>query len=71
MARVKIIAAIVLIVLVLVVVFQNTAPVETRLLFVTITMPRAALLAVTMLIGMVAGMLLALGLAKRFPAKGK
>lgn len=66
MVKLKLFAAFLLIVLVLVVIVQNTAPVETRLLFVTITMPRAALLAITMLIGVATGMLVAFGLAKRY-----
>ena len=69
MMKLKLSAALVLIVIVLIVVFQNTEPVETRLLFVTITMSRAALLAITMLIGVAAGILAALSLAKRLPKK--
>lgn len=65
MARFKIYLALVLIVLVLIVILQNTAPVETKILFITITMPRAALLVITLLIGAVAGILAALGLGKK------
>lgn len=43
----------------LILVLQNTESVETRLLFVTITMPRAVLLLTTFLIGMIVGLLLA------------
>jgi uncharacterized integral membrane protein len=46
----------VLAVLMIVLVAQNTAPVETRLVFVTVTMPRAALLRVTLLVGVVFGL---------------
>ena len=63
MARAKLIAALVLVALVLIIVFQNTQPVETKFLFVTLTMPRAALLATTMLIGIGIGMLVALGMS--------
>ena len=49
--------------------FQNTQPVETKLLFVTLTMPRAALLSLTMLIGIAVGILVALGLSGRKPKK--
>lgn len=49
------IAAIVLLILV----FQNTASVDTRILFVTVSMPRALLLVVTAGIGFVAGLLVA------------
>jgi putative membrane protein len=69
MLRVKLIAALVLVAVVLVVVFQNIQPVETKFLFVTLTMPRAALLAITMLIGIGVGMLIALGLSGRKPGE--
>ena len=65
MVRAKLIAALVLIAVVIVVVFQNTQPVETKFLFATLTMPRAALLAITMLIGIAVGILVALGLSGR------
>ena len=45
----------VVVALVGVVVLQNTAAVETRLLFTTVTMPRAVLLFVTLSIGVVCG----------------
>lgn len=48
--------AVVLAVLVIVVVLQNTETVQTRLLFFTISMPRAALLFVTLLAGFVIGL---------------
>jgi lipopolysaccharide assembly protein A len=57
MLKAKLIAALVLIAIAIVVVFQNTQPVETKFLFVTLTMPRAALLAITLMIGVVVGML--------------
>ena len=65
MAKAKLIAALVLAVLVIIVVLQNTQPVETKILLMTIEMPRAALLATTMLIGMAVGMLIALSLSGR------
>ena len=65
MVRAKLIAAVVLIGLVLVVILQNTQPVETRFLFVSVTMPRAALLGLTMLIGVAVGILVALSLSGR------
>ncbi len=43
--------------LVLIVVLQNTESVDTRLLFVTVSMPRAALLFSTLLIGYGLGLL--------------
>jgi putative membrane protein len=69
MVKLKLSAALAMILIVLIVVFQNTELVETKLLFVTVTMPRAALLAITMLIGVAAGILVALGLSKKFPKK--
>lgn len=65
MARLKLYTAIALIVIVLIVLFQNREPVEAKLLFATITMPRAALLGVTLLVGMAAGVLLTLGLSRK------
>ncbi len=64
MAKLKLYGALTLILLVLIVVFQNRQPVETRFLFITFTMPRAALLAITFLVGAAAGLLLALPMAK-------
>lgn len=69
MVKVKLYTALTLILLVLIVVFQNREPIETKFLFATVTMPRAALLAVTLLAGIAVGMLLSLGLSKK--ASGK
>ena len=57
MKNLKLIAAVVVGILVVIVMLQNTHEVETRLLFVTITMPRAVLLLVTLVIGFVIGLL--------------
>ena len=65
MAKVKLYTALALILLVLIVLFQNREPVETKFLFASITMPRAALLGVTLLVGMAAGVLLTLGLSRK------
>lgn len=56
MKKFRPIAVVVLAVLVLVVVLQNTESVRTKLLFVTVEMPRALLLLVTMLVGVVVGL---------------
>ncbi len=69
MVKVKMITALALLVLVLVIVLQNTQPVETKLLFVTLTMPRAALLGFTMMIGVAIGILVALVLSAGKPKK--
>ncbi|MCP3904869.1 MAG: LapA family protein [Planctomycetes bacterium] len=59
MNRLKIIVAVVLAVVLLVIIAQNTDSVETQLLFVTLTLPRAVLLLLCMLIGFVVGLLTA------------
>ncbi|MGY6552950.1 MAG: lipopolysaccharide assembly protein LapA domain-containing protein [Wenzhouxiangella sp.] len=63
--QIKLVVAIVLIVLALIIVLQNTAPVETRILFMTLEMPRAALLSLTLLIGMLVGSLVTLVVIRR------
>lgn len=57
--KIRMIIAAILALVVLVVVLQNTESVETRLLFTTITMPRAALLFGTLLVGFALGVLAA------------
>ena len=59
MAKWKIVTIAVIALLTLIVVLQNTAIVETRILFLTISMPRAALLFGTLLIGFLLGVLTA------------
>lgn len=65
MAKVKLFSVLALILLVLIVVFQNTEPVQTKFLFAQLTMPRAALLAITMLIGVAVGVLVSLLVSKK------
>lgn len=65
MTRTKLVISGVLALLVLVVILQNTAAVETRVLFITITMPRAVLLFGTTLVGFLIGMLVAWRWAKQ------
>lgn len=65
MTRTKLVISGVLALLVLVVILQNTAAVETRVLFITITMPRAVLLFGTTLVGFLIGMLVAWHWAKQ------
>lgn len=59
MSKVKILVAALLALLVLIVVLQNTETVETRILFVSIEMPRAALLFGTLVVGFAIGVLTA------------
>ena len=49
----------------IVLVLQNTQAVETKLFFVTVTMPCAALLGLTTLIGSAGGILVALGVGQK------
>ncbi len=65
MNRVKVVIAVVLALLALVVIAQNSASVDTKLLFVTVTMPRAVLLLVTLVIGFILGLLFALVASKK------
>ena len=64
--KIKLYTVLVLLAAVLTLVFQNTQEVETKFLFMTMTMPRAALLAITMLIGIFIGILIALS-GKKLP----
>ena len=64
MTRTKLVITAVLALLVLIVILQNTTPVETKVLFFTLTMPRAVLLIGTTLIGFLLGVLVALRMAK-------
>jgi putative membrane protein len=57
MNRLKLISTAVLTLLGIIIILQNTAPVETKILFLTITMPRAILLMGTTLIGFALGVL--------------
>ncbi len=52
----KIVTLLVLGILALIVLFQNTAAVETHILFFTLIMPRALLLFLTLLIGFILGL---------------
>ena len=70
MTKLKIIVMAVIGLLTLIVVLQNTEEVKTRLLFVNVEMPRAALLFGTLLIGFLLGVLTAgrlVGKAKKAP----
>ncbi len=65
MAKAKMITVLILVAVSLIVLLQNTQPVETNFLFMSATMPRAALLAITMLIGIVVGIIIALGFSRK------
>lgn len=53
------------IVLIVVVILQNMEATPTRFLFVTVTMPRAVLLLITLAIGFVGGMVVANSIRKK------
>ncbi len=55
--QIKLAVASVIIVLMVIVILQNTETVETQLLFFTIPLPRALLLLVTLLLGFFSGLL--------------
>ena len=63
MKRMKLIGALTAVLLIVIVILQNTQPVETRVLFLTITMPNAVLIGFTLLIGLATGILIALTLS--------
>ena len=63
--KIKIWAAVIAAVLAIIIILQNTASVETKFLFVKVVMPRAVLLIVTLLIGVVMGIGVSSYLTKR------
>lgn len=65
MSRAKVIGVSAAAILVIVIVLQNTQAVDTKLLFITVTMPRAVLLFVALLAGFVLGIVA----ANRFGSK--
>jgi len=54
-----------LVLVAIIVIFQNTQPVVTRFLFATVSMPNAAQIAIIFLLGFAAGMMTALGVTIR------
>jgi len=65
MKKWKLWAAAALALLILIVVLQNTDSVETHVLWITVTMPRVLLLLVTLLAGVVVGLILGDRIRKR------
>ena len=57
MKKGKILLMAVLALLAIIIVFQNTEAVDTKLLFITVTMPRALLLIVVLLAGFILGLI--------------
>ena len=65
MPRVKLILVCLLAIVAIIVLLQNTGPVETKLLFVSVTMPRALLLLLTLAVGFVLGVIVSIPLTKK------
>ena len=65
MQHFKLIVSAFLSLLVLIVVLQNTEPVVTKILFISITMPRAVLLFGTTMIGFALGVLVSFTMMRR------
>ena len=63
--KIKIAVAAIVAVLAIIVIFQNTEVVETRLLFITVGMPRALLLIVTLLLGVLLGLMTAVRIRRK------
>jgi uncharacterized integral membrane protein len=69
MKKWKIIGIIVISILTLIIILQNTASVETKLLLVTVTMSRALLLIMTFIMGFVTGLIASYAVKKSNVAK--
>lgn len=69
--KIRLMAAVGLVVLAIIWILQNGGSVQTKFLFVTVTMPQSALLAITLLVGVAAGILLALNQAGKWNKKDK
>ena len=69
--KIRLIAAACLAVLAVIWILQNGGAVQTKFLFVTMTMPQPALLAITLLAGVAAGILLSLNLSGKWNKKDK
>ena len=65
MKNAKQIAALVAGILAVIVIVQNTATVETHILWITISMPRAVLLALTFALGALSGILFSMRRSKK------
>ena len=70
-AKIKLMVAVGLAVLAVIWILQNGGSVQTKFLFATVTMPQPALLAITLLVGVVAGILLALSQSGKWNKKNK
>ena len=71
MQKAKTIAIIVIAILLIIVFLQNTQSVETKILFMTLTMPRVLLLAITLLVGFVIGLVVASHMGDKIREEGR
>ena len=69
MSRKRIIVIAVVALLALILILQNTQTVDTKLLFITVSMPRALLLMVTLLAGFLIGLVLPLRASRKKQAE--
>ena len=65
MHKFKLVTSLVIAILLVIVILQNTEVVETRLLFATVAMPRAALLSFTVLLGFALGLLVSFMMGRK------
>jgi uncharacterized integral membrane protein len=65
MDKAKLIIALLIAIVTVIVVLQNTEAVETRLLFVTVTMPRVLMLFLMLVIGFILGIITALSRTRK------
>ena len=70
-SKIKLISILVLAAACIVVVLQNTTAVETKILFMTVAMPRALLLFLTTLVGFILGVVVTLLIQKKKSGKIK
>lgn len=71
MRQFKQFSVVVLVVLGIVIALQNRESVETQLLFVSVSMPRAVLLFITLAIGFVSGILASMIFSRKWVARDK
>jgi len=69
MRKIRLIAIVGLVVLAIIWILQNGGSVQTKFLFVTVTMPQSALLAITMLVGVAVGILMAMRQSEKWKNK--
>lgn len=65
MQKIKLYGSLTLLIILLVIILQNTEVVDTDILFITVSMPRAALLAITLLVGIIVGVISSFFIAGR------